>query len=269
MGIKSGPLGKITGYPSIYDKSLLFCINRSTEGKYYDIANKQFFYGYDVWNAYELSWIRRDRRPNIAVAEIIYSCKSKYIIESKSLKLYLNSFSGSIFESCNHVMDTIKKDLSSKLEVDVKVRLVDVNKKITSYIPEGDNIDHSYQQNFHFFGINTSKTIYVRNKTLYSHLLQSNCPVTMQPDWGTVIIHYSGLKIDQTSLLSYILSLRTINEFQEQCIEKIYMKILTSCKPDYLEIFGRYTRRGGIDINPYRSSHNTTNIYKNLRTFRQ
>ena len=264
-----GYLGGMTKYSNNYNKSLLFRIKRSNKEKINSIDNHQSFYGHDLWNAYELSWIGKNRKPNIAVAEIIYSCNSKYIIESKSLKLYLNSFNGSIFQSHDHVINTIKEDLSAKLEVVVKVSLIDINNKISSYIPQGYNIDHSYQENYSFFTITTSKYIYVKDETLYSHLLRSNCPVTMQPDWGTIIIHYSGLKIDQTSLLGYIISLREVNEFQEQCIERIYMKILRSCTPDSLEVFGKYTRRGGIDINPFRSSHNTINIYKNWRTFRQ
>ena len=135
-------------------------------------------------------------------------------------------------------------------------------------LPEGESIDGFYKEDFSDPFIGIIHGIAVKNEQIYSNLLKSNCPVTLQPDWGTLMITYSGPKINRFSLLHYILSLRNLNEFHEQCIEKIYMEINKNCQPDYLQVYGRYTRRGGIDINPYRSTMNDP-VPENIRTFRQ
>ncbi|MBY0581269.1 MAG: NADPH-dependent 7-cyano-7-deazaguanine reductase QueF [Rickettsiales bacterium] len=263
------PLGKKSTYVDEYDNSLIFPIERATKRKEIGINKKTPpFYGYDIFNAYELSWLALNGRPEIATAEIIYSCRSEYLVESKSLKLYLNSFNNTVFDSLNHVEETIKCDLSNKLKTDVLVKLIDINQQIISFLPEGENIDEYYNQNSIDPTIGTINGITVKNEKIYSNLLKSNCPVTFQPDWGTLMITYTGAKINRCTLLNYILSLRNLNEFHEQCIEKIYMEIDKSCKPDYLQVYGRYTRRGGIDINPYRSTMDYP-VPANIRTFRQ
>ncbi|RST71957.1 NADPH-dependent 7-cyano-7-deazaguanine reductase QueF [Candidatus Aquarickettsia rohweri] len=269
MHVNSSALGKKSIYTDQYNPSLLFAIPRVDKRNEIGIDNNNMtFYGYDIWNAYEISWLRPDRRPDIATSEIIYSCRSEYIIESKSLKLYLNSFNGTIFKSKDHVKTTIEQDLSHKLSTDVIVKLEDINTEVTLKNPEGKNIDNYYDKKLDNCKIEiTDKTI-VQDEKIYTHLLKSNCPVTMQPDWGTLIINYSGAKINYSSLINYIISLRNLNEFHEQCIEKIYMDIYRNCKTSNLEVYGRYTRRGGIDINPYRSTKDTP-IPENIRTYRQ
>lgn len=269
MHANSSALGKKSIYTDQYNPSLLFAIPRSDKRNELGINNNIIpFYGYDIWNAYEISWIRPDGRPEVAASEIIYSCRSEYIIESKSLKLYLNSFNGTIFKSTDHVKTTIEQDLSNKLNTNVLIKLKDINTEINLKKPEGENIDNYYDQNLDGCKIEiTDKTI-VQNEKIYTHLLKSNCPVTIQPDWGTLMINYSGPKINYSSLINYIISLRNLNEFHEQCIEKIYIDIYKNCNPYNLEIYGRYTRRGGIDINPYRSTKNTP-IPENIRTYRQ
>lgn len=269
MTVNSSPLGKKSPYISKYDNSLIFPIERAIKRHEIGINKKTpHFYGYDILNAYELSWLSSNGKPEIVVAEIIYSCRSEYLVESKSLKLYLNSFNNTVFDSATHVKQVIENDLSNKLKTDVMVRLIDINQEINSFIPEGENIDNFYKEDLISPTIEVINSIVVKNEIIYSHLLKSNCPVTLQPDWGTLIVTYSGPKINRYTLLHYILSLRNLNEFHEQCIEKIYMEIYKSCKPDYLQVYGRYTRRGGIDINPYRSTMDYP-VPDNIRTFRQ
>ena len=269
MYVNSSPLGKKSCYTDKYDISVLFAIPRLNKRTEIGISNNNIpFYGYDIWNAYEVSWIRPDGRPDVAIAEIIYSCRSEYIIESKSLKLYLNSFNGTIFKSKHHVKTTIEQDLSNKLNTDILVKLNDIDTEVNFKKSEGENIDNYYDKDFDNSKVETIDGIIVKDKKIYSNLLKSNCPVTMQPDWGTLIITYSGQKINYSSLINYIISLRNLNEFHEQCIEKIYMEIYKNCNPYNLEVYGRYTRRGGIDINPYRSTKNTP-IPENTRTYRQ
>ena len=269
MTINSSPLGEKSIYADQYDNSLIFPIERAIKRREIGINKKTPpFYGYDILNAYELSWLASNGKPEVAVAEIIYPCDSVCLVESKSLKLYLNSFNGTVFDSAEHVKDVIEHDLSNKLKTHVLVKLIDINQKMDFCLPEGESIDGFYKEDFSDPFIGIIHGIAVKNEQIYSNLLKSNCPVTLQPDWGTLMITYSGPKINRFSLLHYILSLRNLNEFHEQCIEKIYMEINKNCQPDYLQVYGRYTRRGGIDINPYRSTMNDP-VPENIRTFRQ
>ena len=247
---------------------MIFPISRGVKRKKLGILGRLPFFGYDIWNAYELSWLWDDGKPEVATAEIIYDCESEFMVESKSLKLYLNSFNNTIFNSAEDVRDTIKKDLSDKLKTNVSVKLNDLEGKIKYAIPPGINIDNFYSQGFKGSNIRVSQDIVVQQEQLFTNLLKSNCPMTGQPDWGTLMLTYSGQKMDYTSLIKHIILLRNLNEFHEQCIEKIYMNIYTACQPDYLEVYARYTRRGGIDINPYRCSEKTP-IPNNYRVYRQ
>lgn len=267
--IQSSCLGKKSFYKDQYDNSLIHPIAR--QKKRYDIGidNKKLpFYGYDIFNAYEVSWLAPSGKPEVYIAEIIYPCNSEYLIESKSLKLYLNSFNGTIFHSKYYVRQLIQSDISNKLKTNVLVKLIGINKKISSCLPEGELIDSYYSKHITDSDIKTIAGKFVQNEQIYSNLLKSNCPVTLQPDWGTLMITYSGLKINPFNLLRYIISLRNMNEFHEQCIEKIYMEIDKSCQPYDLQVYGRYTRRGGIDINPFRSKTDCS-IPSNIRNFRQ
>jgi len=264
--MQKSPLGKTSVFSDKYNPGLLFAIPRKKEldEHYKDII----FYGYDIWNAYEISWLREDGKPEVNIAEIIYSCQSKFIVESKSLKLYLNSFNGTIFQSVDDVKNTIKQDLSKILLTEIEAKLIDVaSQSIFSHKYESNSIDHHYTTN-NMIHIKCDYNNVVTQEKIHTHLLKSNCPVTAQPDWATLFIKYSGPKIEYDSLLSYIISLRNENEFHEECIERIYKSIYYHCKPSNLEVYGRYNRRGGIDINPFRSSSKTA-IPINGRTLRQ
>ena len=262
------PLGKKSTYSDQYDGNLIFPISRVIKRKELGISSELPFFGYDIWNAYEVSWLRSDEKPEVATAEIIYDCESEFIVESKSLKLYLNSFNNTTFDFAYKVEDTISKDLSDKLKTSVLVKLGNLHRKVKYAMPPGINIGDFYSKDFKGSNILVLEGDKVQREQLFTNLLKSNCPVTGQPDWATLMITYSGNKIAYVSLISYIISLRNLNEFHEQCVEKIYTDISTACKPDYLEIYARYTRRGGIDINPYRCSEKTP-VPDNYRMYRQ
>jgi len=266
------PLGKTLPYVPYYDPSLLFPILRADSRASLGIENNPPFEGVDIWNAYELSWINPKGKPMAAVAEFYVPCHSKYLFESKSLKLYLHSYNQTKFASPDLVQQTLAKDLSvlcqETVEVHVKqagsfhgidiedfegVCLDDLDVEISTY-----TVDPAL--------LKLGKG-HVEEK-LHSHLLKSNCLVTNQPDWGHLQIHYRGIQIDHASLLKYIVSYREHNEFHEQCIERIFLDILRHCSPEKLAVYGRYTRRGGIDINPYRSNWEHP-FYPNPRLFRQ
>jgi 7-cyano-7-deazaguanine reductase len=261
-------LGKESIYIDQYNSDLLFPIPRAEKRKEIGISDKPPFFGCDVWNAYELSWLRNDGRPEVATAEIIYPCESEFIVESKSLKLYLNSFNSTFFQSHAHVLDTIKRDLSVVLRSEVEVIINNLDKKVSYMMPPGINIDNFYDKDNGTSQLMILKGVHVEKEQLFTNLLKSNCPVTMQPDWATLMIAYTGQKIDYTSLLNYVIALRNLNEFHEQCVEKIYVDIHKACKPEYLRVYARYTRRGGIDINPYRCSEKLLSL-ENYRVCRQ
>ena len=260
-------LGKNTIYPDKYDASLLYPIPRSVNRQQIISSDKLPFFGFDIWNAYEVSWLRADGCPQIAVLEIVYDCDSEYIVESKSLKLYLNSFNNTQFSDAGIILQIIERDLNDKLKTDVKLRFHNTDTDAQFMQIRGDCIDNDFNGNMLGNGLVTEDEL-MKDAKLYSHLLKSNCPVTNQPDWATVFINYTGKKINHGSLLNYIISLRNLNEFHEHCVEKIYMDILQHCQPEKLQVYARYTRRGGIDINPFRSSK-AVDMPENNRIFRQ
>lgn len=253
-------LGKKTTYDSHYQPGHLFPIPRSEKRREIGITGALPFYGYDVWNHYEVSWLNAKGKPIVAVAEIIYACDSLNIIESKSMKLYFNSFNNTTFDSEKAVQDVMQRDLAERLKGSfVSVRLIPLSefKNQSLYAAlEGFNIDaldvacSVYQTDPSFLKVHDDVIV----ETLYTDLLKSNCLVTNQPDWCSVQIQYQGPRIDREGLLRYIVSFRNTNEFHEQCIEKIFMHILQYCKPTRLTVYGRSTRRGGIDINAIRST---------------
>ncbi len=256
------PLGKEATYVSRYAPELLFSIARK---------NNRDFFGVDVWRAFEVSWLEPKGKPVVAVAEFIFPCLSANIIESKSLKLYLNSFNGTCFDSLEMVSSTLVQDLSKAAggEVQVNLQILSDMQQAKIDIPEGvclDNLEVScsvYQPDASLLSVGRPLV----EEKLYSHLLKSNCPVTGQPDWATVEIVYQGQQIQHESLLQYIVSYRNHNEFHEQCVERMFMDILNRCKPQRLMICARYTRRGGLDINPFRSTHPVN--FQAKRLFRQ
>jgi 7-cyano-7-deazaguanine reductase len=262
MNNKDLLLGKKAVYEKIYNPNLLFPIERENKRKAININSPMPlpFSGVDIWNAYEMSWLDEKGKPIVAIGKFIFLCTSPYIIESKSMKLYLNSFNQTAFKDIVTVTNIITKDLSDAVLSDVKVELypmsevATVNRDLT--IMEGECIDEEdisikdYQPNPSLLKVGNKLT----KNVLYSNLLKSNCLVTGQPDWASIQVAYSGYEIDKIGLLKYIVSFREHSEFHEQCVERIFMDIMSYCKPDTLSILAKYTRRGGLDINPFRST---------------
>ena len=272
--LKSLKLGQKTEYASQYDRTLLQPVPRALNRDGLDITqNQPFTIGADIWTAYEISWLNEKGLPQVAIADIYLDYQSQNLIESKSFKLYLNSFNQSKFADFTAVQQTMQRDLSECAQGDVKVRLNPVavydSQKIDHL--QGDCIDEqdieitSYEFNADWLKDCVFDEI-VEEK-LVSHLLKSNCLITNQPDWGTLHIHYVGKKIDHEKLLRYVVSFRQHNEFHEQCVERIFCDLMYYAKPEKLTVYARYTRRGGLDINPFRS--NFENLPENLRLARQ
>lgn len=272
--LKSLKLGQKTEYTSQYDRTLLQPVPRVLNRDGLSITQKQpFTIGADIWTAYEISWLNEKGLPQVAIADIYLDYQSQNLIESKSFKLYLNSFNQSKFADFNAVQQTMQRDLSECAQGDVTVRLNPVavydSQKIDHL--QGDCIDEqdieitSYEFNADWLKDCVSDEII--EEKLVSHLLKSNCLITNQPDWGTLHIHYVGKKIDHEKLLRYVVSFRQHNEFHEQCVERIFCDLMHYAKPEKLTVYARYTRRGGLDINPFRS--NFENLPENLRLARQ
>ncbi|WP_118800411.1 NADPH-dependent 7-cyano-7-deazaguanine reductase QueF [Haemophilus haemolyticus] len=272
--LKSLKLGQKTEYASQYDRTLLQPVPRALNRDGLGITqNQPFTIGADIWTAYEISWLNEKGLPQVAIADIYLDYQSQNLIESKSFKLYLNSFNQSKFADVNAVQQTMQRDLSECAQGDVKVRLNPVAVYDSQKIDHlhGDCIDEqdieitSYEFNADWLKDCVSDQI-VEEK-LVSHLLKSNCLITNQPDWGTLHIHYVGKKINHEKLLRYVVSFRQHNEFHEQCVERIFCDLMHYAKPEKLTVYARYTRRGGLDINPFRS--NFENLPENLRLARQ
>ncbi len=269
-------LGKKSEYESNYNPKKLFPIPRDAKRIEIGIDPLQLpFYGFDSWNHYEVSWLNPKGKPVVATAHIVYDCHSPYLVESKSLKLYFNSLNNSKFSTVEEVEQTIKNDLSQCLHAEVKVELIPLlnnNPQIAlRHSFSGETLDDLdivcdvYSVDSMFLTIEKQFV----EETLHSDLLKSNCLVTFQPDWGSVQINYKGPKINREGLLKYIVSFRNHNEFHEQCIERIFNDIMIRCSPQELAVYGRYTRRGGLDINPFRSTQSTLSYDTATRLIRQ
>ena len=267
-------LGQNTEYKSQYDASLLQPVPRRLNREGLGIVEQQpFNQGADVWTCYELSWLNSNGLPQVAIADVEIDFKSENLIESKSFKLYLNSFNQTKFASIEEVEQTLTRDLSqcASGQVSVKIhKLADyTNQPIVSFA--GECIDEQEIQiesytfsNQHLENVAEDEIV---EETLVSHLLKSNCLITSQPDWGSVQIHYVGKRLNREKLLRYLVSFREHNEFHEQCVERIFTDLMQFSKPEKLTVYARYTRRGGLDINPFRS--NFESIPVNLRMARQ
>ena len=235
-------LGRHIDYPREYDASLLFPIARSLGRDALGIsANALPFAGIDRWHAYELSWLDARGKPRVATATFEVPADSPNLVESKSLKLYLNSFNASRFDNDDAVRDAIARDLSNAAGAPVKVAFGLPDIAIESYGPPDASL----------LACDANDDA---DETLSSALLKSNCPVTGQPDWASVRISYRGPRIDRAGLLRYLVSFRDHAEFHEQCVERIFVDVLARCRPRQLSVEARYTRRGGLDINPWRAT---------------
>ncbi|ODU60613.1 MAG: NADPH-dependent 7-cyano-7-deazaguanine reductase QueF [Comamonadaceae bacterium SCN 68-20] len=274
------PLGKASAYADQYDPALLFPIARAPKRAEIGITGQQPFFGADLWTAFELSWLNARGKPQVALAHITVPCETPNIIESKSFKLYLNSFNSTRFASSDAVRERLRADLSEAAwrgaasPGTVGVRLAGPEQFDQEPVHElsGLDLDRLDVECTHYQPEPALLTAAFGaapvTETLTSRLLKSNCLVTGQPDWGSVQIGYSGPQIDQAGLLQYIVSFRNHNEFHEQCVERMFMDITARCRPLKLTVYARYTRRGGLDINPLRTSH-PQQLPRNVRTARQ
>ena len=255
-------LGKDSAYSDQYDASLLYPIPR-TKARGADASAILPFVGVDLWTAFEISWLNSHGLPQLAIGEFIFPCTSSAIVESKSFKLYLNSFIQTQFSSMEEVHKILTADLAAATGATVDVLLYDIAeyngfKPISE--PDGICIDNqplaidAYQPQPGFLSADSSLMV---TETVYSHLLKTNCPVTDQPDWASVYISYTGPAIDRAGLLKYIVSFRQHQDFHEQCVEKIFTDIMQRCAPTELSVYARYMRRGGLDINPFRGTVQT------------
>ncbi len=270
------PLGKPATYQNQYDPSLLFAIARQTKRDELGLTGTLPFFGIDIWNAYEVSWLNLRGKPQIALATVTVPADSPHIVESKSFKLYLNSLNQTRLAGPETVLDLLRADLSAAVGAPVQVVLLPPDKFDTLQMGELegmllDRLDIEVEEydrpNPALLQSNQEEAPV--EETLVSHLLKSNCLVTGQPDWGSVQIRYVGPPINQEGLLRYLISFRNHDEFHEQCVERIFTDILRQCKPQKLSVYARYTRRGGLDINPWRSNFTTGKFPSNLRSGRQ
>ena len=273
-------LGKSSTYVDQYDAALLFPIARRPKRDEIGLTGTLPFFGADLWTAYELSWLNPRGKPQLALARITVPAESTHIVESKSVKLYLNSFNNSVFADAAAVQTRLREDLSAAVwqggavmsSVGMQLVLPQDFDKEPVHELDGLNLDRLDLECSHYQPAPELLTAQLNEapvtETLTSQLLKSNCLVTGQPDWGSVRISYTGPQIDQAGLLLYIVSFRNHNEFHEQCVERIFMDIWHACKPSKLEVYARYTRRGGVDINPWRTSHPMA-APVNIRTARQ
>ena len=271
---ENSQLGKTSAYIDQYDASLLFPIARAVKREELGLKEALPFFGADMWTAYELSWLNLRGKPQVALAHIIVPCESPRIVESKSFKLYLNSFNQTRFLDAREVRERIRADLNAVVGAGVGVKTLgpELFDQEPVHELDGLNLDRLDVECLHYTPAPESLFADAAeppvSETLVSNLLKSNCPVTGQPDWGSVQIRYSGPPIDQEGLLQYLVSFRKHNEFHEQCVERIFMDVWTRCRPLKLSVYARYTRRGGLDINPFRTSYPQA-LPANIRTARQ
>jgi 7-cyano-7-deazaguanine reductase len=264
--IDNSPLGKASAYISQYDPSLLYAIARAESRRALGLtAGALPFYGVDIWSGYELSWLNPKGLPQVALIEFALPCDSPSIVESKSLKLYLNSFNQTQVSSAAALRERIVQDVSAAAGAAVEVVITPLNGRVSTPVQadfaappfvaqcldEQDIAIDCYHPRPDYLGARSGHQVV---QAWHSDLLKTNCPVTGQPDWASVFIAYEGAEIDPAGLLRYIVSFREHQDFHEHCVERMFCDITERCAPDKLEVYARYTRRGGLDINPYRSS---------------
>ena len=269
------PLGKTSAYQTQYAPDLLFPIPRQGKRDELQLTGTLPFFGVDIWNAYEISWLNMRGKPQVAIATFSAPADSPNIIESKSFKLYLNSFNQTKLVNSDALVALMRDDLAAGFGAPVHIALVQPEnfEKVKMGELDGlllDRLDIEIDQ----YTPSPALLSAQRNEapvqeTLVSHLLKSNCLVTGQPDWASVQIKFVGPQIDQEGLLKYLIGFREHNEFHEQCVERIFVDILRQCQPQQLTVYARYTRRGGLDINPWRTNYTSGGRPSNLRNARQ
>lgn len=272
--VEHSPLGKSSEYIATYSPELLFPIPRA--GKWTELglsAETLPYRGVDYWNCFELSWLLPSGKPVVAIGEFAIAADSPNIIESKSFKLYLNSLNQSVFATEAELVEVLEKDLSATAGKPVGVRV----RHLSAVAHEGlatlpgtciDDLDVSISNYAmpqpDLLACDASRIV---EESLHSHLLKSNCPVTGQPDWGSVVVQYRGAALEPASLLAYLVSFRQHADFHEQCVERIFLDVQRLLQPEYLTVYARYVRRGGLDINPYRTT--LDQLPENRRLVRQ
>ncbi|WP_410498247.1 NADPH-dependent 7-cyano-7-deazaguanine reductase QueF [Chitinibacter sp. S2-10] len=271
---QASPLGKTVSYITEYDPSLLFPIPRQGKRDEIGIGATLPFIGLDIWNAYEVSWLNPRGKPQIALVTFQIPCDSVNIVESKSFKLYLNSFNQTRIDGIAKLTEILQTDISAAVKAPVQVKVSEPAQfdglrfgELKGFCIDNLDIevnDYSPQPQL----LHCDEADGTTTETLTSNLLKSNCLVTGQPDWASVQIQYVGKAINRESLLRYLISFRNHNEFHEQCVERIFVDIMRACQPMKLAVYARYTRRGGLDINPFRSNFNA-DFPSNLRGARQ
>lgn len=253
------PLGKQTDYPEQYAPALLFPVSRSINRKLIGVSGGLPFRGFDHWRAYELSWLDARGMPTIKMADILVPCASQHLIESKSMKLYFNSLNQHQFDSDEHALEIMKNDLSQVAGSDVEIILTDcLWSPAAQILPPQFSVlldtllvdDLVYQPSRDLLVVDSGSQV---DEVFLSNLFRSRCPITAQPDWGSILIRYQGPAIDHHSLLKYIISYRQHSGFHENCVEQIFMDINTVCSPSVLDVSINFLRRGGLEINPFRT----------------
>lgn len=269
------PLGKTSVYGDSYDPALLFPMPRAEKRAELGLSGTLPFFGMDVWNAYEVSWLNTRGKPQVAIATLLVPAETPNMVESKSMKLYLNSLNQTRIDSQEALVALLQNDVSAALGAEIQIRLLlakDFGKPVMGEF-DGlllDRLDIAvdrYEPDPALLRAATDQSPI--EETLVSHLLRSNCPVTNQPDWASVQIRYSGPAIDQEGLLKYLIGFRQHQEFHEHCVERVFMDIQRQCQPSKLMVSARYTRRGGIDINPWRANFPLSGMPPNARHARQ
>ncbi len=269
------PLGKPSVYGDLYDPTLLFSMPRAEKRAELGLSGTLPFFGMDVWNAYEVSWLNTRGKPQVAIATLLVPAETPNMVESKSMKLYLNSLNQTRIDSQEALVALLQNDVSAALGAEIQIRLLlakDFGKPVMGEF-DGlllDRLDIAvdrYEPDPALLRAATDQSPI--EETLVSHLLRSNCPVTNQPDWASVQIRYSGPAIDQEGLLKYLIGFRQHQEFHEHCVERVFMDIQRQCQPSKLMVSARYTRRGGIDINPWRANFPLSGMPPDARHARQ
>lgn len=268
-------LGKQTAYPTAYDPGSLFPVPRAANRSNLGITEGTLpFFGFDHWRAYELSWLSPTGQPVVALADILVPCDSPCLIESKSMKLYLNSLNQHVFADAESARLNIERDLAGAAGAPVQVIVHASETSVVHTVAMADAVlldaltvtASVYQPAPQLLSCQPGTDV---NETLCSHLFRSNCPITAQPDWGSVVIRYQGKQIDHHSLLLYLISYRLHEGFHEHCVEQIFQDLSAVCKPQKLQVSINFLRRGGLEINPLRSSDRAIVAFPLARLLRQ
>jgi 7-cyano-7-deazaguanine reductase len=249
-------LGSLTNYPTGYTPSILQPVARSLGRDQLEDPSSAPVFGSDIWTAFEISWLDPEGRPHMAAADIHFAIDSPHIIESKSLKLYLFGLNQMTFADAEALRACVERDLSQASGAPVTLRFWQQPNDRMTHEPEGICVDQErwLAPSKPLAADLLSAGLEHVTETLYSQLLRSLCPVTAQPDWATLVVTYTGPRIARAGLLAYIASYREHQGFHEQCVEQIYAHLMARCRPTALTVYARYTRRGGLDINPLRTS---------------